>query len=216
MRLQLCRLVFARRLRRHLFALDLPHHVHQPFVNHAQLHLRQRPFILPLDVLEDDLLAIRFIDWHSRVALQLADFVGALSALVQQLDERAIQVVDLPAQLRNIHWLSAQVRGVSQRIIHHGGHGAHREYSLDTKTPLSPCALWLILAILSNYELQPLRLAMLRILTQPLLHVPDSSRSFARSRCQPRLRRRRYRPPRTALESRPRSRRQLEVWFVRA
>src|SRR5690349_4356818 len=86
-----------------LFLLNLAHDVHDALVNAPEVGGGQRPGVCLLDIFEDGLLAVRLVDGHGGGALELADFVGSLGALAEQVYQLAVNLVDFFAPVADVH-----------------------------------------------------------------------------------------------------------------
>src|SRR5947208_5145396 len=68
-----------------------------------QITMLQRTAVLLLDIVKDSFFAIRFINRHIGVALETTDCVGRLRALVQQLDQLAVNFVYFLSPISDVH-----------------------------------------------------------------------------------------------------------------
>src|SRR5258707_13150038 len=86
-----------------LALLDLTHHVDDPLIDLVKITIRQRPPVDLAHVFKNNLFPRRLVDGHAGVALQLADFLRGLCALVEQFHQSAIQSINLLAPAGYIH-----------------------------------------------------------------------------------------------------------------
>src|SRR5579859_366249 len=86
-----------------LLFLQCAHDVNNAFEDVLQLMVGQRPAIERAHVLENLLLPVRFIDRHLCVALQAANLLRRLRALVQQLNHLAVKLVNFLSPVCDVH-----------------------------------------------------------------------------------------------------------------
>src|SRR5262249_55865592 len=86
-----------------LCLLNVAHHVNDPFIDVAQLVVRQGALVGPAHVLKDGFLPIRLVDGQAGIALQLADLLRGPGPLVEQVHQAAVELVDLLAPVGNLH-----------------------------------------------------------------------------------------------------------------
>ena len=93
----------SRRLLDNFVLLNIPHHVHDALVDLDQVSMLQGAAILLLHLFEHDALPVGFVDGHAGLALEAADFLSGLRALVQDLDQLPVDLVDFLAPVSDIH-----------------------------------------------------------------------------------------------------------------
>src|ERR1700687_5815692 len=87
----------------HGFALGAAGFVDDAFEEAANSGVGERAGIDALGVFEDFALALGLIEWEILRLLDFADFEGAAGTLVEQLDEFAIDFIDLATPITEFH-----------------------------------------------------------------------------------------------------------------
>ena len=97
----------SRRFLDNFVLLNIPHDVHDSFIDLHQVTMLQRASVLLSHLLQHDALAVRFVDGHAGLALEATDFLSGLRALVQDFDQLLVDLVDFLAPVSDIHALAS-------------------------------------------------------------------------------------------------------------
>jgi hypothetical protein len=83
--------------------LNIAHDIHDALVNLNQVPVMQGAVILFLHPFEHDALPIGLVNRHVGLALEASDFLGRLGALVQDLHQLLVDLIDSLTPVCNIH-----------------------------------------------------------------------------------------------------------------
>src|SRR5215813_10820585 len=76
----------------------------------ANRAVAERPLIVVFGILQNFLFAIRLIEWKMLFLFELADFQRATGTLVEELDQLAVEFVDLVAEIgESVHTLASRM-----------------------------------------------------------------------------------------------------------